>query len=67
MTIESNSVGKSGWNLASGDSTTARKYVACKWSDPVNVQVAQLDLLEDINENLTLIRKRVGFLILFFC
>lgn len=64
MTIESSSVGKSGWNLGSGDSTRVRKYFAGKWSDPVHVQEAQLDLLDKIEGHLRVIRFRVGFLAL---
>lgn len=57
-------VGKYGWNLSAKDSSLVRRYSAGTWSDPVNVQVAQLDLLDKIAKDLERIRFRVGFLAL---
>lgn len=64
MTTNSDSSGKLGWNIDPKDLNTLRKFKAGIWSEPINVQVAQLDLLDKIENHLDRIRFRVGFLAL---
>lgn len=47
-----NKVIKKGWEISAQDSSTVRDYRDGKWSEPVNPQIAQLDLLSKIEENL---------------
>lgn len=64
MATDSENLGKSGWNISADDPSTARRYLVGRWSAPVKVQEAQLDLLDQIESHLKSIRFRVGFLAL---